>query len=355
MFGGSSADAWLASAVICREHSSPSKYSKLKHSAVPICSLHCSGHVSCTVRDAARATSAAPTFFPVKRIGDRYFADGGLAHNNPSKAILFHYRRIALSKRKKIRTPGASSVPLYSAHGDLDCSFVRFINIGTGAKPSELEPGKQERLKAFIPGAIRQAIFLTQTLKEIAVSSFAEADSMRILETAEHGLLSYERFDANHGVSNVKLDDYRALGDLRTKTNLYLEEQETKDHIEEVATAIATEYFEAQPKQSPDTEAVSSPVEDSAQRPEPPKTLSVASPYSYDSAYNSYSQSTNLGAGSEQGDDNIGNGAKDSSGEQRLIIPVLAQTQPPPKFVQEDTDDSGLGRSEHTSFVTASA
>ena len=33
----------------------------------------------------------------------------------------------------------------------------------------------------------------------------------------------YERFDANHGVSNIKLDDHNALGDIRKKTEQYLE------------------------------------------------------------------------------------------------------------------------------------
>jgi patatin-like phospholipase/acyl hydrolase len=43
------------------------------------------------VTEAARATSAAPTFFPVQKIGKRYFVDGGMEYNNPSQAIFSHY------------------------------------------------------------------------------------------------------------------------------------------------------------------------------------------------------------------------------------------------------------------------
>lgn len=57
----------------------------------------------------------------------------------------------------------------------------------------------------------------------------------------------YERFDASHGVSNIKLDDYKALGQIKTKTELYLEEQETIDLLEQVGSAIATDYMKTNP------------------------------------------------------------------------------------------------------------
>ena len=80
-----------SSAVVCREHDTQSKYSDIKPGAVPICSLPCHKQVECLVTEAARATSAAPTFFPVQKIGKRYFVDGGMEYNNPSQAIFSHY------------------------------------------------------------------------------------------------------------------------------------------------------------------------------------------------------------------------------------------------------------------------
>jgi predicted acylesterase/phospholipase RssA len=55
-----------------------------------------------SVREVARATSAAPTYFPIAKIGDERLIDGGMAANNPSVVALaeayslFHGRRINL-------------------------------------------------------------------------------------------------------------------------------------------------------------------------------------------------------------------------------------------------------------------
>ena len=230
--------------MICREHSSSSQYSKLKRKAVPICSFPCDGHIDCKVCDAARATSAAPTFFPVMRIGDRFFADGGLAHNNPSFAIFYHYTSL---ERKKAAQPNASA-PSFSPHGELDCSRVRFTNIGTGAKVDEVELGKRDRLVGFlIPRVVRRSMFLKQTLLDIATNAEEKADIMRQFQALNPTVIMYERFDASHGVSNFKLDDHQALGRIKEKTELYLKEQKTIDLLEEVGLAIALDYIDANP------------------------------------------------------------------------------------------------------------
>ena len=178
-------------------------------------------------------------------IGDRFFADGGLAHNNPSFAIYFHYTG---DVRKKSTRPIAGYAPQFSPHGDLDCSRVRFTNIGTGAKVDEVEPEKRDRLAGLLPGIIRKGVFLKQTLAEIAVNSEEKADVMRHFEYLNEDIIKYARFDANHGVSNIKLDDYSALGDIRKKTEQYLDEQETKDLLEEVGAEIAKDYLNKGPR-----------------------------------------------------------------------------------------------------------
>ena len=141
----------------------------------------------------------------------------------------------------------ANSAPQYSPHGDLDCSRVRFTNIGTGARVSEVEPGKRDRFASLIPGFIRKGVFLKQTLTEIAVNSEEKAEVMRHFQYLNPDIIMYERFDANHGVSNIKLDDHHALGEIREKTEQYLEEQDTKDLLEEVGLSIATDYFNSRP------------------------------------------------------------------------------------------------------------
>lgn len=265
------------SAVVCREHSSSSQYSKLKNKAVPICSLPCKDNLVCKVCDAARATSAAPTFFPVTRIKDRFFADGGLGNNNPSFAIYFHYTRGERKKSTRPMAASATSAPHFSPHGDLDCSRVRFTNIGTGAKVNEVEPGKWDWLAGLIPGIIRKGVFLKQTLTEIAVNSEEKAEVMRHFQYLNPDIIMYERFDANHGVSNIRLDDHNALGDIREKTEQYLEEQETKDLLEEVGSAIATDYLNTRPTRGQNVQSTDLAI-DKSRQPLKASTIVSASP-----------------------------------------------------------------------------
>ena len=56
----------------------------------------------------------------------------------------------------------------------------------------------------------------------------------------------FERFDASHGLSNIKLDAYNARQDIRVKTRRNLKEQETKALLKEVEIAIATDYLNNQ-------------------------------------------------------------------------------------------------------------
>jgi len=314
--------------VICREHCSSSQYSKLKSNAVPICSLSCKDNVICKVHDAARATSAAPTFFPVMRIESRFFVDGGLQHNNPSFAIYFHYVR---KEFRKSARRFASSHPHYSPHGDLDCSRVRFTNIGTGAKGDEVEPGKRDR---FIPGFIRQGIFLKQTLTKIAVNSEAQAAIMQQFNGLGDSHCLYERFDAGHGVSNIELDDHKALGQIRERTELYLEEQETKDLLQAVGSAIATDYLNSRSVHRLTNKATSPAIEGSCQAS---KTLiagstslpssSGPSGHNIDSADESNLSSLNH--------DNLLNGG--SAPLNRIPSPSPPEVQKHPQYAYEDS------------------
>ncbi|MCJ1467196.1 hypothetical protein MMC07_005819 [Pseudocyphellaria aurata] len=210
----------------------------MKQEADSVPCLPCKDSFTCKVCDAARATSAAPTFFPVMNINDRFFADGGLAHNNPSFAIYFHYTGDQRKKSTKLR-----GAPQFSPHGPLDCSRVRFTNIGTGAKVDEVVSEKQGLLAWLIPGFIRKGVFLKQTLTDIATNSEEKAETMRQFQYLNPNTIMYERFDANHGVSSFKLDDYNALGEIKRRTELYLAEQETKDLLEHVGSALANDFL----------------------------------------------------------------------------------------------------------------
>ena len=59
-------------------------------------SYQCDDHDAseCTIWEAGRATSAAPTFFKPVQIGHAAFCDGGLAHNNAGELALFEAQKI---------------------------------------------------------------------------------------------------------------------------------------------------------------------------------------------------------------------------------------------------------------------
>ena len=173
-------------------------------------------------------------------------------------------------------TPSKSAPP-FSSHGDLDWSRVRLTNIGTGAKVDEVEPRKRDLPARLIPGFIRKGVFLKQTLTEIAVNSEEKVEFMRLSQDLNPELIMYERFDANHGVSNIKLDDHNALGEIREKTEQYLEEQETKDLLEEVGSAIATDYLNTRPIHGQDVQPAPSAIDNPRQALKAPSAIPASS------------------------------------------------------------------------------
>ncbi|MCJ1245853.1 hypothetical protein MMC30_003057 [Trapelia coarctata] len=227
--------------VVCRELEHPSKYSDMIDKAVCICNFTCRMSFTCSVCDAARATSAAQTFFPVTKIGGRYFVDGGMQYNNPSVAIEHHYREKYRVQNIKPLTPTQSSE---AHHNDLDLSRVRYVNIGTGTKPPGMQDRQRDRFASLLPSMIRTMLVLSHTLKQIAVETEKTAEMMRLLATSSHGDIEYERFSAGHGVCFVKLDRYKKLQKIRDYTLAYLQEQSTQDSLQKVATEIATEHFQ---------------------------------------------------------------------------------------------------------------
>ncbi|KAI4118107.1 MAG: hypothetical protein LQ338_007462 [Usnochroma carphineum] len=275
-------------------------------------------------------------------IQDRFFADGGLAHNNPSFAIYFHYTRHESKKLTKRVAPTTASAPEFSSHGDLDCSCVRFTNIGTGAKLSEVQPGRRDRLAGLLPGAIRKGIFLQQTLKEIAVNSEEKADVMRQFGYLNPDFIMYERFDANHGVSNIKLDNYNALEEIKEKTKLYLAEQGTKGLLEEVGWSIACDYLNIQPvDEQSRPQSTNSPTAESHQLLQAPKSMSALSAQS--SAYSNISERPqNHSHVHSPTDDNLNNTRPASSSQDQAETVPSPGAQTQPRISQEDSGISGI-------------
>ena len=206
--------------------------------------------MACLICEAARATTAAPTYFPLQNIAGRSFVDGGMGFNNPSFAIFDHYGqglRAALSRRTSVAADTGSYV---AEHGNLDFSCVRIVNLGTGTKPSGASSRRRDRFAKLVPAAIHMAAHWQKTLKEMAVASDNIANQMMTLVRVSRDAgagdfnVKYERFTADNGVCYIKLDKFKELGKITTLTQQYLQNLEVQKELERVAKEIANEYLD---------------------------------------------------------------------------------------------------------------
>jgi hypothetical protein len=242
------------SAVVCREHEKESRYSTLKSQAVCICSLPCptSDPLLCLVCEAARATSAAPTFFPVQKIihrtedGNiitRSLCDGGIKFNNPSLEIFYHYtqgNRTQDAWRGSISSTTDITSP---SHGNLNLARVRIINLGTGTEPILSQYHQPGVLSNLVPPQIRYLAWLKRTLAKEATSSEETARAMSVF--CRTSKIKFERFSEDNGVCYIKMDKYKKLGIIQEKTDQYLNTPSVRDRLRRVARDIARDYLEA--------------------------------------------------------------------------------------------------------------
>lgn len=188
-----------------------------------------------------------------------------MEYNNPSHAIQNHYGQEIRVRSSKAGRPSAPQLPSAARHGNLDLTRVRYVNIGTGTKTDDLSERKRDVLASLVPSFIRTAIFLKETLTQIAVDSEKTAEVMRTFEAISHGDIIYDRFSAPNGVCFFKLDRWADLKKIEDLTKQYLAFESTKIDLERVAEDLASEYLELRR-----TEAFrSDPVSTTVEYPEP--------------------------------------------------------------------------------------
>ncbi|KAI1746523.1 hypothetical protein F4782DRAFT_55480 [Xylaria castorea] len=160
----------------------------------------------CTIWQAARATSAAATFFDPIQIGRRTFIDGATGMNNPVEEVL---------KEAKSLWPNAI------AKGRIQS----LLSIGTGVPD----------LKKF-GNNMKEVI---ETLKEIATET--EKTEERFYNY--HNFLGlggrYFRFNVNRGLFDVGLDDHKKLAEIEASTEDYLGNPRLRLDIEKFLQAKA--------------------------------------------------------------------------------------------------------------------
>lgn len=146
--------------------------------------------VNCKIWEAARATSAAATFFDPITIGVHNYVDGATGCNNPVEEVL----REALSI-------WPNSLPR------IHC----IVSIGTGV-PGPTDFGND-------------LIDVLKTLKTIATETETTAERFK----ESHTLLGlsgrYFRFNVNKGLEGVRLDEHAKVKEIEAAADLYLKSQ----------------------------------------------------------------------------------------------------------------------------------
>lgn len=153
-----------------------------------------------TITQAALATSAAVSFFDPVRIGNRTYVDAGLGTNNPVDEVEDEACEI-----------WCKDSGIAELHARTRC----FISIGTG------HPGNQ-RVEDRIDK------FLLNTLKAIATETETTARKSENKWRVQMENNTYFRFNVDHGLGEIGLEEYLKEGDMEAVTATYLKERKTQ-------------------------------------------------------------------------------------------------------------------------------
>ncbi|KAJ7487349.1 FabD lysophospholipase-like protein [Mycena galericulata] len=148
----------------------------------------------CTIWQAGRATSAAPTFFKQIEIGppgvEQAFVDGGMGGNNPIAALLLEAEVLFPNRL-----------------------IACIISLGTGQPHTINIPKKPSLLKKLLPLDVVDAI------KGIATD--CEKEHQRFAHHFDSVPQVYFRFNVEQGMQDIRLNQWERLGDVAALTEQY--------------------------------------------------------------------------------------------------------------------------------------
>lgn len=198
-----------------------------------LCSRPCRPHdpdsyTACTVADAARATSAAPTYFPKVELFDKVLVDGAYGNtNNPSEAIYRHFNEFHELWHDPPR-------PLF------------MVNIGTGVMPPRvtgvvLTPPRPW-WSYFVPKIFLHVWRITRDLSAIATETEAVARQLDgYARSAGPQVLHFVRLSEDGHLFKIGLDDWKCVedGHIERHTEAYLQREDVLDQLRDTARDLA--------------------------------------------------------------------------------------------------------------------
>ena len=149
----------------------------------------------CKIWEAARATSAAPTFFKRIKIGPSGsgidYVDAGIGCNNPIKQVIAEAARV---------------------FGD-EAPVACVVSIGTGQSGS-VGLAQPDAFQKWLPTD------LIKGLEQIATDTGRVAEEMELRYKDIPGL--YNRLDVDRGLHSISLAEWKQLGSVREHTKNYM-------------------------------------------------------------------------------------------------------------------------------------
>ncbi|KAJ7262822.1 FabD/lysophospholipase-like protein [Mycena rebaudengoi] len=165
---------------------------------------------TCAIWEAARATSAAPTFFKRIEIGAvpraEAFIDGGLGRNNPTAMVLEEAQILFPTRR-------------------LAC----VLSIGTGQVKAAAIP-RPSLVQRVVP------LDVIDAMEKLATDCEETHQDMLKRFRAQPGV--YFRFNVEQGMQTIKLGEWERLAEVSAHTRQYIKEEGVKQRLGEVVKVL---------------------------------------------------------------------------------------------------------------------
>ena len=205
-------------------------------------STHENNASKCAIWKAARATSAAPSFFDPVFINvpapGAWYVDGGLRFNNPAQVALDEARQCwPQIKRFSVLSIGTGRQ-----------TNVEFVNIKDVRPPKETKaskglftkvmskvPGRNVVINA--PGAAKDMLHIGKACVDLSTNSESTHEAMLTLAISKdpHYRFPYHRFNVENGMDSIGLEEWKANVRIGELTEQYMRKRECK--MDKVACA----------------------------------------------------------------------------------------------------------------------
>jgi patatin-like phospholipase/acyl hydrolase len=198
-------------------------------------SYQCEDHDAseCTIWEAGRATSAAPTFFKPIQIGRGVFIDGGLAHNNPGELALSEAQKIWKTTQRfclvSVGTGRLASIQVVSPESGSSTDNSKISKPNSAfAKTLELIPGIKAGKKVVnTPGGLSTLAAMGKACAELSTNS--EQVHQRLLAKSQsrdpRQRFPYHRLNVDRGLEDIGLGEYKRINEIAMHTDAYLDER----------------------------------------------------------------------------------------------------------------------------------